>query len=91
MGGRRVGGAAGQRRTTTTNGLTGTRVPITELWWATGSDQLKDRTISRGPYTGTTVYTFREWLFDGPGRPVATPTRHSEKPPASAGGGVTNW
>ncbi|MFF8959719.1 hypothetical protein [Streptomyces sp. NPDC014894] len=47
---------------TTTNGLTGTREPITELRWATGSDQLKGRTIARGPYTGVTVYTFREWL-----------------------------
>ncbi|MGW0432368.1 glycerophosphodiester phosphodiesterase family protein [Micromonospora sp. NPDC003197] len=47
---------------TTTNGLTGTRKAITELWWATGSDMLKGRTISRGPYTGETVYTFREWL-----------------------------
>ncbi|QDY81396.1 hypothetical protein FQU76_29945 [Streptomyces qinzhouensis] len=47
---------------TTTNGLTGTRKPITELWWASGADQLKGRTISRGPYTGQTVYTFREWL-----------------------------
>ncbi|MET8030716.1 hypothetical protein ABZV51_43720, partial [Streptomyces avermitilis] len=27
--------------------------------------------------------------FYGPGWSVATPTRHSEKPPASAGGGVT--
>jgi glycerophosphoryl diester phosphodiesterase len=47
---------------TTTNGLTGTRAPITELWWATGADQLKGRTITRGPYTGETVYTFRQWL-----------------------------
>ncbi|AXG82636.1 hypothetical protein DVK44_16290 [Streptomyces paludis] len=47
---------------TTTNGLTGTRAPITELWWATGADKLAGRTITRGPYTGTTVYTFREWL-----------------------------
>ncbi|MDT9685902.1 hypothetical protein RND61_28105 [Streptomyces sp. TRM76323] len=47
---------------TTTNGLTGTRKPITELWWATGTEQLKGRTITRGPYTGETVYTFREWL-----------------------------
>ncbi|MEU5839100.1 hypothetical protein ABZ820_36300 [Streptomyces diacarni] len=49
---------------TTTNGLTGTRTPITELWWATGADQLKGRTITRGPYSGETVYTFREWLDD---------------------------
>src|SRR4051794_28813837 len=27
--------------------------------------------------------------FYGPGWSIATPTRHSEKPPASAGGGVT--
>ncbi|MFE0876552.1 glycerophosphodiester phosphodiesterase family protein [Streptomyces smyrnaeus] len=47
---------------TTTNGLTGTRAPITELWWATGADQLRGRTITRGPYTGETVHTFREWL-----------------------------
>ncbi|MBB1254822.1 hypothetical protein H3146_15870 [Streptomyces sp. OF3] len=47
---------------TTTNGLSGPRKPITELWWATGADQLKGRTIIRGPYTGETVYTFREWL-----------------------------
>ncbi|GAA3374951.1 hypothetical protein GCM10020367_40810 [Streptomyces sannanensis] len=47
---------------TTTNGLTGTRAPITELWWATGADRLKGRTITRGPYNGETVYTFREWL-----------------------------
>ncbi|EYT81608.1 hypothetical protein CF54_18550, partial [Streptomyces sp. Tu 6176] len=49
---------------TTTNGLTGTRKPVTELWWATGADQLKGRTISRGPYKGETVYTFRAWLDD---------------------------
>ncbi|MFI1013194.1 glycerophosphodiester phosphodiesterase family protein [Streptomyces sp. NPDC020965] len=47
---------------TTTNGLTGTRKPITELPWATGTDQLKGRAISRGPYTGEKVHTFREWL-----------------------------
>lgn len=47
---------------TTTNGLTGTRKAVTELWWATGADQLKGRTITRGPYSGETVLTFREWL-----------------------------
>ncbi|MFD9497988.1 FG-GAP-like repeat-containing protein [Streptomyces sp. NPDC060035] len=46
----------------TTRGLTGTSADISELWWATGADQLKGRTIDRGPYTGETVYTFREWL-----------------------------
>ncbi|UUS34435.1 MULTISPECIES: glycerophosphodiester phosphodiesterase family protein [Streptomyces] len=47
---------------TTTNGLTGTRKAITELSWESGADPLKGRTITRGPYTGETVYTFREWL-----------------------------
>ncbi|MFC8424456.1 FG-GAP-like repeat-containing protein [Streptomyces sp. NPDC057236] len=47
---------------TTTRGLTGTSRNITDIWWASGSDQLKGRTIDRGPYTGETVYTFREWL-----------------------------
>lgn len=46
----------------TTYGLTGTSHPIAEIPWATGADQLKGRTINRGPYTGETVYTFREWL-----------------------------
>lgn len=46
----------------TTRGLTGTSAEITDLWWATGADQLKGRTIDRGPYAGETVYTFREWL-----------------------------
>ncbi|MEV8225316.1 FG-GAP-like repeat-containing protein [Streptomyces sp. NPDC079167] len=47
---------------TTTRGLSGTGAAITDLWWATGADQLKGRTITRGPYAGETVYTFREWL-----------------------------
>ncbi|GGY85555.1 FG-GAP-like repeat-containing protein [Streptomyces nitrosporeus] len=47
---------------TTTRGLTGTSRAVTEIWWASGADQLKGRTIDRGPYAGETVYTFREWL-----------------------------
>ncbi|MGW1237300.1 FG-GAP-like repeat-containing protein [Streptomyces californicus] len=46
----------------TTRGLTGSEVPVTDIWWATGTDQLKGRTIDRGLYQGETVYTFREWL-----------------------------
>ncbi|MFG1943860.1 glycerophosphodiester phosphodiesterase [Nonomuraea sp. NPDC048826] len=47
---------------TTTNGLTGPRRAITDLWWKTGPDNLRDRRISRGPYKGERVYTLREWL-----------------------------
>ncbi|MEV4223334.1 glycerophosphodiester phosphodiesterase family protein [Nonomuraea sp. NPDC049725] len=47
---------------TTTNGLTGTRVNITALWWAAGADNLRDRRIARGPYQGEQVYTLRQWL-----------------------------
>ncbi|MFD7824762.1 FG-GAP-like repeat-containing protein [Streptomyces sp. NPDC059698] len=43
-------------------GLTGPKADVTDIWWATGADQLKGRTIIRGPYEGETVYTFREWL-----------------------------
>ncbi|MEV0373606.1 hypothetical protein AB0I10_27975 [Streptomyces sp. NPDC050636] len=46
----------------TTNGLSGTRKAITEISWAGGADKLQGRKISRGPYKGETVYTFREWL-----------------------------
>ncbi|MFI7388467.1 FG-GAP-like repeat-containing protein [Streptomyces sp. NPDC049813] len=46
-----------------TRGLTGPYAKYANtLWWATGTDQLKGRTIDRGPYKGETVYTFREWL-----------------------------
>ncbi|MEU3054912.1 FG-GAP-like repeat-containing protein [Streptomyces griseus] len=45
-----------------TRGLTGPGADVTDIWWATGSDQLKGRTIGHGPYAGETVYTFREWL-----------------------------
>ncbi|MGP3929293.1 glycerophosphodiester phosphodiesterase [Nonomuraea sp. KM88] len=47
---------------TSTNGLTGTRKNITDLWWAAGSDNLRDRRIARGPYAGEQVYTLRQWL-----------------------------
>ncbi|MEU6841741.1 FG-GAP-like repeat-containing protein [Streptomyces sp. NPDC046716] len=46
----------------TTRGLSGTKSDIAAMWWATGADQLKGRTIVTGPYKGETVYTFREWL-----------------------------
>lgn len=46
----------------TTRGLTGPKADVTDIWWATGADQLKGRTIDDGPYAGETVYTFREWL-----------------------------
>ncbi|WP_432101911.1 FG-GAP-like repeat-containing protein [Streptomyces sp. bgisy091] len=46
-----------------TRGLTGPYVrDANTLWWATGADRLKGRTIAYGPYAGETVYTFREWL-----------------------------
>ncbi|WP_228011198.1 glycerophosphodiester phosphodiesterase [Nonomuraea phyllanthi] len=47
---------------TSTWGLTGTKKPVTEIWWAAGSTALKGRTITRGPFKGETVHTFREWL-----------------------------
>ncbi|MGA4989410.1 glycerophosphodiester phosphodiesterase [Nonomuraea bangladeshensis] len=47
---------------TSTNGLTGTKQNITDLWWAAGTGNLQSRTITRGPYTGERVYTLREWL-----------------------------
>ncbi|MFE0772303.1 FG-GAP-like repeat-containing protein [Streptomyces sp. NPDC058861] len=46
----------------TTRGLTGPEAEVRNIWWATGADQLKGRTIDRGPYKGETVHTFREWL-----------------------------
>ncbi|MEU7136597.1 glycerophosphodiester phosphodiesterase family protein [Streptomyces sp. NPDC046261] len=46
----------------TTNGLTGTRRAVTDVRWDTGADRLKGRTITRGPYAGQTVHTFRDWL-----------------------------
>ncbi|MES9509412.1 hypothetical protein ABWJ92_23850 [Streptomyces sp. NPDC000609] len=46
----------------TTRGLTGPKADVTDIWWATGADQLKGRTIDHVPYAGETVYTFREWL-----------------------------
>ncbi|MFD5716653.1 FG-GAP-like repeat-containing protein [Streptomyces sp. NPDC127036] len=45
-----------------TRGLTGPYADANAIWWATGADQLKGRTIDQGPYKGETVYTFREWL-----------------------------
>ncbi|GAA4516169.1 glycerophosphodiester phosphodiesterase [Nonomuraea ferruginea] len=47
---------------TTTNGLTGPRRAITDLWWSTGDGNLRSRRISRGPYKGEKVYTLRAWL-----------------------------
>ncbi|WP_327174376.1 FG-GAP-like repeat-containing protein [Streptomyces sp. NBC_01335] len=47
---------------TSTRGLTGPNADANAIWWATGADQLKGRTIDQGPYKGETVYTFREWL-----------------------------
>ncbi|MEW9551863.1 glycerophosphodiester phosphodiesterase [Nonomuraea sp. NPDC050783] len=47
---------------TSTNGLTGVKRNITDIWWATGSDRLQGRTVARGPYTGERVHTLREWL-----------------------------
>ncbi|GAA2207496.1 hypothetical protein GCM10009850_029540 [Nonomuraea monospora] len=47
---------------TSTWGLTGTKKNITEIWWATGDTKLQGRTITRGPFQGERVHTFREWL-----------------------------
>ncbi|NUR86711.1 MAG: hypothetical protein HOY71_21715 [Nonomuraea sp.] len=47
---------------TSTWGLTGTKMNITSLWWASGADKLQGRTINRGIFQGETVHTFREWL-----------------------------
>lgn len=47
---------------TSTNGLTGVRKNITDIWWTAGSDNLRDRSIARGPYTGEQVNTLRQWL-----------------------------
>ncbi len=46
----------------TTYGLTGSSASISDLTWSNGANPLKGRTITRGPYQGETVYTFREWL-----------------------------
>ncbi|GAA3143005.1 hypothetical protein [Nonomuraea roseoviolacea] len=47
---------------TSTWGLTGPKMNITDIWWAVGDTALKGRTINRGLFPGETVYTFREWL-----------------------------
>ncbi|TMR29358.1 hypothetical protein ETD85_32680 [Nonomuraea zeae] len=47
---------------TSTNGLTGGRQLITDLWWAAGTENLQARRITRGPYQGEGVYTLRQWL-----------------------------
>ncbi|MFD6275260.1 hypothetical protein ACFWFI_06770 [Streptomyces sp. NPDC060209] len=47
----------------TTRGLTGTKANVTDIWWATGADQLKGRTIDHGPYTGETwTRDLMSWL-----------------------------
>ncbi|GAA1640546.1 hypothetical protein GCM10009733_042050 [Nonomuraea maheshkhaliensis] len=47
---------------TSTWGLTGTKKNITEIWWASGATKLDGRTITRGPFKGERVHTFRQWL-----------------------------
>ncbi|MEV0972701.1 glycerophosphodiester phosphodiesterase [Microtetraspora glauca] len=47
---------------TSTNGLTGGKQNITDIWWAAGTGNLKGRRITRGPYKGERVYSLREWL-----------------------------
>jgi glycerophosphoryl diester phosphodiesterase len=47
---------------TSTWGLTGTKKNITEIWWASGDTRLDGRTITRGPFEGERVHTFRQWL-----------------------------
>lgn len=47
---------------TSTNGLTGPKKNITDIWWTAGSTNLRDRRIARGPYAGERVYTLRQWL-----------------------------
>ncbi|MEU6717341.1 glycerophosphodiester phosphodiesterase family protein [Nonomuraea sp. NPDC046802] len=47
---------------TSTNGLTGGKQNISDIWWTAGTDNLQDRRIARGPYRGERVYTLREWL-----------------------------
>lgn len=42
--------------------LTGSHKNITDIWWATGPDQLAGRTIEVGPFKGETVYTLRQYL-----------------------------
>lgn len=42
--------------------LTGNKRDITDIWWATGADQLRGRTIEVGPFEGETVYTLRAYL-----------------------------
>ncbi|GAB3430391.1 hypothetical protein GCM10027569_76300 [Flindersiella endophytica] len=46
----------------TTNALTGSNLPVNEIWWDTGADKLNGRTIDRGPYAGERVYTLRQFL-----------------------------
>ncbi|WP_223167860.1 glycerophosphodiester phosphodiesterase [Nonomuraea sp. SYSU D8015] len=47
---------------TSTNGLTGEKQNITDIWWTAGAHNLQDRRIARGPYKGEQVYTLRQWL-----------------------------
>ncbi|GLX00239.1 hypothetical protein Misp02_43250 [Microtetraspora sp. NBRC 16547] len=47
---------------TSTNGLTGPKQNITDIWWAAGAGNLRDRRIARGPYKGEQVYSLRQWL-----------------------------
>ncbi|MET9297104.1 hypothetical protein [Streptomyces sp. NPDC003077] len=46
----------------TTYGLSGRERSVTAVRWSTGADRLHGRTITRGPYRGETVHTFRDWL-----------------------------
>ncbi|MGW0801587.1 glycerophosphodiester phosphodiesterase family protein [Nonomuraea sp. NPDC002799] len=47
---------------TSTNGLTGEKRNITDIWWTAGADNLQARRIARGPYQGEQVYSLRQWL-----------------------------
>ncbi|MGH8875919.1 MAG: glycerophosphodiester phosphodiesterase family protein [Stackebrandtia sp.] len=42
--------------------LTGSHKNVTDIWWASGPDQMSGRTIETGPFEGETVYSLRQYL-----------------------------
>jgi glycerophosphoryl diester phosphodiesterase len=56
------GGKAVMWHNTSTNGLSGIRKNITDIYWSAGDDKLQYRTITGSIYQGQTVHTFRQWL-----------------------------
>lgn len=46
----------------TTYHLSGDKKDVNALWWSTGADRLRGRTIDNGPFKGETVFSLRQYL-----------------------------